>query len=387
MNDQSVFIFLGAGGIPLKISAAGNKYILMAKALKKEGFNVKLYNFYNLSSDLKDSYGTIDEFEFRFLSGKKRINSLVDKILAYFKSRLQLIREIRSYKEIRQNKYLLISYCSGFDMIFYRILTFVFGFKLVVSMMEYHPSLAKNIREKLKAFLFDHHLIKISDAVLPISHYLEKFIEKRDRSLPIFRVPVLADFNLIFPKREDSKKENLFFLYCGSLGYKEVIDKIITAFTQLEGKDIELHLVVSGKEEQVMLFKEMLKVKSNIKVYHKLSYKDLLQKYANATALIAPLRNCIQDEARFPQKIAEYLSSGSPIITNPVGEINHFFKDDINVIIADDYSISSLKNAMKKVLDNPEKARKIGERGREVGVQYFHYENISHDFAVFLQNL
>ena len=49
--------------------------------------------------------------------------------------------------------------------------------------------------------------------------------------------------------------------------------------------------------------------------------------YKNATAHLIPLSNSIQDTARFPNKISEYLASAKPIITTDVGEIKHYFKD------------------------------------------------------------
>jgi glycosyltransferase involved in cell wall biosynthesis len=98
------------------------------------------------------------------------------------------------------------------------------------------------------------------------------------------------------------------------------------------------------------------------------------------------MRPCIQDKARFPQKIAEYVASGSPIITNSIGEISYYFNNN-NAILTKYYTVEAYFNAMQWVIENPEKAKEIGKKGKETGYINFHYKNIANQYAAFLNSI
>ena len=113
----------------------------------------------------------------------------------------------------------------------------------------------------------------------------------------------------------------------------------------------------------------------------------LMDLYANALALIIPLDpGNIQDEARFSQKIAEYLSSGSPIISNNVGEIRYYFKDKENIILCD-YDIDGFVEVFKWVTRNPDKAKQIGVNGLNLKKKEFDYRELGDRLHKFMQSL
>ena len=112
-----------------------------------------------------------------------------------------------------------------------------------------------------------------------------------------------------------------------------------------------------------------------------------MQKYRQALALLIPLRDTIQDRARFPHKIGEYLASGVPIVTTRYGEIEHYFTDGENAIVSKSYDLQEYADKMKYVLDYPAEARKIGEKGRELGKQIFDYRKQGTSLLNFIQSL
>ncbi len=109
--------------------------------------------------------------------------------------------------------------------------------------------------------------------------------------------------------------------------------------------------------------------------------------FSGADGLLMPMRPNIKDEARFPQKAAEYSASGTPIITNSVGQISKYFFSNINAIIAKDYTKEAYTDSMQWLLDNPIKAKEIGLRGCETGLKNLHYKNISKKYADFLKSI
>ncbi len=155
----------------------------------------------------------------------------------------------------------------------------------------------------------------------------------------------------------------------------------------MEKPDIHLYLVISGKNEEIEKLGKEIEAYNHIKIFNKLKNEELLRMYKQSIGLLAPMRHCLQDEARFPQKVAEYCASGSPVITNPIGEIKTFFTSGTNAIFAKDFTINAYTDAMQWVINNPDKAHEIGLNGRQIGYKNFHYQNIAKPFAHFLLSL
>lgn len=91
----------------------------------------------------------------------------------------------------------------------------------------------------------------------------------------------------------------------------------------------------------------------------------------NAKLLVLPRPNSKQAEGGFPTKLGEYLASGNPVCATKVGEIPDYLKDEESAFLAEPGSVNSFANAMRRALENPEKARKIGLNGRKVAESVF----------------
>jgi hypothetical protein len=90
--------------------------------------------------------------------------------------------------------------------------------------------------------------------------------------------------------------------------------------------------------------------------------------------LMIPLRDTLQDNARFPHKIGEYSASKRPILTTNFGEPKVYFKDGETALLADDYSLSSYIKKLSEVLPVKENLDKIGIGGYNVGLDNFDYK-------------
>ena len=115
--------------------------------------------------------------------------------------------------------------------------------------------------------------------------------------------------------------------------------------------------------------------KAFIKTFSDLPYSELINYYLNAKALLIPLRDTLQDIARFPHKIAEYTASKKPIITTNIGEIPVYFIDGANALVIQDFNIDAYSQKMQYVIDYPDESIKIGIKGWETGKKYFNYNS------------
>lgn len=137
-----------------------------------------------------------------------------------------------------------------------------------------------------------------------------------------------------------------------------------------------LHLVVSGQKKFMDELRDHIaqsRYPDKISVMSFLPEDLLYRQYAGASALLIPLRPIIQDIARFPHKIGEYLASGNPVISTNFGEAKFYFKHLENMLLADRYDEHDFAEQMKYVIDHPDESEKIGENGYRFCKQHFDY--------------
>lgn len=223
---------------------------------------------------------------------------------------------------------------------------------------------------------------------MPISEFIIKKIAHFKK--PFIKIPIIAEYNQINLEKNHNNK---YFLYCVYVVYKRTIIPIIDAYNEFQQENksnIQLILVLSGDIKQIAEIQKYINgigQTTNIIIKTAIPFKELIKLYTNALALIIPLdpKNS-QDEARFSQKIAEYLSSGSPIISNNVGEIKHYFTDKENIILSE-YSSKGFASTFRWISKNQDEARQIGINGFNLGKQEFDYRKISQQLHKFLHTL
>ena len=100
-----------------------------------------------------------------------------------------------------------------------------------------------------------------------------------------------------------------------------------------------------------------------------------------------PLRNTIQDIARFPNKVCEYAASKGVIVSTVYGEPAYFFEDKVSALIADDFSVDALTEKLDWLYDNENEIECIGQRGYEIGTEMFNLNSYQTKIKEFLAKI
>ncbi len=276
----------------------------------------------------------------------------------------------------------IVSVQSGMfiPLLYYRILSKVLNFKLYYPHHEDESATLdkSNLYNRINLFLFKKFAWKILDGVFPITSYLAGNIHKQNPDLPFLVIPSMVDFDYFDNIRKvTGTSDERYFMYCGSIVYFEIIDFIITAFEGVDNSEYNLHLVSFGNLEKENKLKKRIEAspkKRQIFTFGYLDYNLLVEKYIHASALLIPLRDTIQDIARFPHKIGEYTASGNPLITVKVGDVEKYFNHKQNALLADKYATEEFTELMNYVITNPVEAKQIGKNGYETGMRVFNYK-------------
>ena len=91
--------------------------------------------------------------------------------------------------------------------------------------------------------------------------------------------------------------------------------------------------------------------------------------------------------AGFPFKLGEFLATGKPVIASRVSDVERFLVDRESAMLIQAGSSEAIYKAAEFLLENPEAARAIGERGREVANASFNNEQQGKDLLTFIKSL
>ncbi len=397
LKNQSLHVvYLGESGFPIGLAAI-QKMTLIGKSLIHAGARVTVLNRKGkFEVDEKVDIPLEGEHEgirFFYTAGSiYRPSGFFQRNWQKIKGKVAEYQYLKQYKNQGDDLIAIISTESFFQTLTYYIYSKILNFPIVFNYVEMQTSMEHRSGFYLETndYLMDHFMIKRMDAALPISEILKDNFNKIAPNKPIFKIPVLCDFSLFDVPKNQSKEP--YFLYCGSLGYKEVVDFILEAYAKIsKTTNIKLYLLVSGgKSVEYEQLQRDIAQKVNpekVHVYKNIPYSQLIDLYVNAKALLIPLRPTLQDAARFPHKIGEYLATGNPIVTTNYGEVAHYFQDKKNALIANNYEVDEYVEKLLFVINEPDKASKIGKKGKTYGLNEFDYLSYGQKLKLFLKNL
>lgn len=392
-KDQ--IVFLGESRFPFGLAAV-QRMTLMAKALLYIGIKPIIIC-------RKGSWNANEHVDFDYKGNFEGINyiytsKVVHKPKGFLRRNIQKLKGIYGeYKYLKQLKrdggisLAIVANRKLFHVIRYIIYSSYLNFPIALNLVEMASSMQErtNFFTKINDYLLDKYIIKLFDGALPISDKFVNYYKSVSPVKPNLKLPIICDFEKFNIQKSNTEP---YFLYCGSFAYKEVINFVIEAYQSICDKEkTMLYMIVSGgTRNEINLFEQEINKsfkKTSIKLFSNIPYEELVKLYTNALALLIPLRPTMQDSSRFPHKIGEYLASGNPVITTNVGEIKNYFEDGKTALIADTYSIESFADKLQYVLVNPETARLIGSKGKEIGLKEFDYKTHGIRLKQFLQEI
>lgn len=367
-----------------QFSAANTKVEMMARGLSQNGATITILNGLGGMLGINSRVAKPSEYIDKVITYPSR-----GRLLGFVRNISLLNQDLKNlYREGEPNIVILSNVYLHLHNI-YANAAHKYGYKVAAISHEWVPTIRRQlwIQNKLGDIYADTFGRKV-EGILPISEYIISRIEKFKK--PYLKTPILADFG------RDIDKDMIHdggLVYCVYAAYYRVIGFILRAYANYLSfsKDpMPMTLVLSGSDADIQRVKEKIrefKVSTHVKILTKLPYSKLVSLYRSAQGLIIPLDpNHEQDHARFSQKIAEYLSSGSPIITNNVGEIDYYFTRGKDAVICE-YTVEGFTNAFEWIESHPVDAARIGSMGFELGKKEFNYSSFGKLLYEFLIKL
>lgn len=377
-------VFVGLSGVPYAGRACDSRLANTANMLA-ENATVEILNRY--SSLAKDTLTGID------LSDKVACKEIVTPretrgAATLFFYLLSLLKEpIAIFKSHKREKIDWLHLYTGhyIDFVMYRLIAKIIRAKVVYEYVEYRSEKpAKGLYHRINNYLCDFQGAKLWDSCIAISDYLKEAALKVKPTLPIIKVTPVGDFELFESNNKAVDIKEDYVMFCGHAGYFDVVKFIIDSFnTSKISNNKKLLLVLGGNQSQV---ERVRKYDANCIIMSRLPYDELIALYKHAFALMIPLRNSIEDTARFPNKICEYTAARGLIITTDNGEMKYYFKNGVNAIVAEECSVSAIAKRLDEVAAGRYDLNSIRNSAHKTGVDNFSKEAYKESLFAFLNN-
>lgn len=388
-------IHLGFSGLP-KGNATSKRIFLTFKALQLSGYMPVIINKLSLNTKVKS--GKINRHDgIPYIHTSPWCNRPDNFILRNLNKVLGYIGEFLFIARKSKKIGAAIFYHSSFsELCYYRLLSKIFRFKLIVQYVELRSAIPDRQRFflKLNDKYFDTKLSHFCDGIIVISEYLKNRVLSHDKQVPIVKVPAICNFDEF--KIESGKPETNYLMYCGGIGYVGVIDFVVEVYVELaERKAYEgnLLLAIGGGEDEVARFARLREkieqsgYSDRIQLFKDVPHDKLIRMYMEAEILMIPLRNHLQDIAGFHHKIGEYTAAGKPIISTDLGEVHTYFEDMKTAILAPDSTKESYISKLDGILKDKTLLAQIGKAGHELGLEHLNYLSYVNPLKEFLGRL
>ena len=341
-------IFVGLSGVPYSGRACDPRLANTANLLAEDA-DVAIVNRYSsLKHKTMDGIKLADNVRCVEILKRRNTGGFMTMLLLLMSVLCEpfLLWKLHMEKKIN---YLHIYSGHYFDFVLYKFFAKVIGARIVYEYVEYrseklsHPNLYHRINNRL----CDFHGAKVWDSCIAISNFLEQKANEVRKDIPVIKVTPLCDFELFKANKDGVDIKEQYLMFCGSASYFEVVKFIIDSYKLSSIKKTKkLLLVLSGSETAI---NKIRKYETSAIIRTKLPYYTLVAYYKHAYGLMIPLRNTIEDIARFPNKVCEYTAAKGLIITTNYGEMQYYFKNGENAIVADDCTVEAIAKRLDEV--------------------------------------
>jgi glycosyltransferase involved in cell wall biosynthesis len=169
-------------------------------------------------------------------------------------------------------------------------------------------------------------------------------------------------------------------LFVGRLVERKGVPVLIEAMSLLPGGgSVRLEIVGEGPERPTLeAAAQRLGIADRIEFRGKVSSAELQAAYARASAFVLPsIFDARGDTEGLGVVALEAMNYGTPVVASRIGGIPDIVEDGVTGVLVPPGDAAALAAALRRVLDEPGLARKLGEAGRRRLHEQFSWEAIT----------
>jgi len=313
------------------------------------------------------------------------------RLLYLHKTVAYLCKGLRSISQKRKKGRNNIFFCIGpvnIENILFVSWAKILRYKIVFDINEDYSFFEDDVKTisnlKIKTTrLLDVLTASWATAITVVSSHLKKKYLGKTRK-PVVLIPVTA--------RENCNKNKMLFnktlqvVYAGTFDLKDGVETIINGFIRFNQKYKDAKLTLIGKSDQQERYKIKYKNAENVVFSGYVPDSQFYELLRNADVLCMCRTNSDFSNAGFPFKLGEYLSTGNTVISTRASDVCDYLTED-DAYMVDFESPESVSTTLKRIIDYPEEARRIGLNGYKKYMEFFSPESNGKLLYELLMNL
>jgi glycosyltransferase involved in cell wall biosynthesis len=380
MNYQVTCV---CGGCGFPISATGARIIMVGRALQESNIKFQVLHCGPTPSSINSqASGCYDGISFRYTTPLKRPENWILRRLMYAWGLIGLTSGLVRLWPKRRSSVVYLYVMDGLLNCCVGLLCQLLGLAVIQELCEWVPA-HEEPASRFDVWLYRKRIFKVATGVLVISTAIEERVRTKYLSsypdVTIHRTPVLVHARRFAQALASSNREESTptFVYCGTF-LKDVFF-VIDAFALVRRGGLTCKLMIIG-ECGARMRGELLEYSKgqglspdDIILAGFVDERTLDESYKASAGLLMPLWDDEKSITRLPNKMGEYLASGRPVITCEVGDLRDCLKDNVNAYVGEPGDKRAFADSMIAVLEDPDRATRIGALGQKTCFEYFDY--------------
>lgn len=381
-NPLEVVCVCGGYGFPHGISSS-RRVLLLGRSFLSRGIPFRLLHCGTDPTCVnKAPRGTYSGIQYEYTTGVvKRPANPVLRGLVYLWGYLVLAARLyRLRKNPRTVVYLFL--LRNLAQIYVGLLCRCLNIPVIQDVCEWWPGTPQ--ADPLSDWIYESFLPRYSAGAVaisaPIEERLQTIASGSGISYPVLRVPLLIDASE--PKEQDPAAAGAvpYIFWLGSVdSYMEDVLFSIEALGRVNREGVRCDAVLAGPVTAEGLRRVECAAanaglpEGAVRATGFIEDRQLRTLCRNAAVLLMPLWEDDRSRTRYPHKLTEYLLSGRPVVTSPVGEAAALLEDSVTACFhpAGDARLCAAKILF--LLRDPAAADAIGEAGRRIAHEKLDY--------------
>lgn len=200
-----------------------------------------------------------------------------------------------------------------------------------------------------------------------------------------------VEMDEFFPRASRPPDAPLTVLFVGRLHHEKGVFVLLDAFAHIRQKHDDLRLIMLGDgpaRADLSVEIKRRELADSIELMGTVKNREVPNFFRRADVFCAPSVTTPKWAEQVGVSALQAMASGVPIVTTRSGAIPEYVPDGVAGILVDENDSIQLANALLALLDNPERARALGQAGRAFAMTHYDARaNVAHGEQMILDML
>lgn len=236
---------------------------------------------------------------------------------------------------------------------------------------------------------YNYLAFKLADLVICPSNYSRDNVSQA-YSVPLSKTRALhggVHSSFLAPSPNQQRKGKFTLLFCGRLNGRrpfKTLDILLKAMPGiLRRHRAELNIIGTGSRlDEYSALARTLEIEEEVHFLGHVDHSRLPAHYGNADLFVLPSRM-----ENFPLVLLEAMASGLPVVATAVGGVPELVVNRQTGLLVPPNDPQALAEVINALLDDPEKMRAMGAKGRERVEEHFTWDRVAERMAEYFREI